>query len=192
MYENQYKNIENSSTRELINFLQLLADLNEEIELFAIGGTAMILSNIKEATKDIDFITTADYAKIKKLFSLAGLKERSDSKICNIWYFGNTRIDIFYGGFILGTQLSEDWEKLSQHIQTIGKLKLYILNWYDIIITKIARSEKRDIEDILEIIKKQKIDFKKLKEKYYSIAETSLIADFDLKFKHLEEKYDKR
>ncbi len=192
MYENKYKNPANSSLSELENFLQLLADLNIELELFAIGGTAMILKNIKESTKDIDFITTADYKEIKKLFFLAGLKEKNSSKLCNIWYLNNTRIDIFYGNFIMGISLPEDWKNNSENIRTLGRLKIYILNWYDIIITKIARSEKRDIDDILEIIKTQELDFKKLKERYYKIAETSLISNYDLKFKHLKKKYDKR
>ena len=55
MYENKYKNPINTKLEDLDTFLQLIADLDEEIELFAIGGTAMVLKNIKESTKDIDF-----------------------------------------------------------------------------------------------------------------------------------------
>lgn len=188
MYENKYKNLKDTGNEELNRFLQLIADLNINIEFFAIGGTAMVLKNIKEATKDIDFLTTLTYKDIKKLFILAGLKEKSSSKLCNIWYLGNIRIDIFYESFILGTSLPEDWKQISEHIRDIGKLKLYILNWYDIIITKIARSESRDIEDIIKIIKTQKISFNKLKKRYYALAPTSLISDYDYKFKHLESK----
>ena len=188
MYENKHKNIVNTGIEGLERFLQLIADLNVEIELFAIGGTAMVLKNIKESTKDIDFLTTAAYKDIKILFSLAGLKEESSSQVCNIWRLGSVRIDIFYSQFIMGITLPEDWKALSEHVKDIGKVKLFILNWYDIIITKIARSEPRDIDDIIAIIKKEKIDFKKLKERYYSIAETSLIPDWEYKFKHLERK----
>lgn len=185
MYENKYKNPKDSKQKELEGFLQLLADLNAEIELFAIGGTAMVMKNIKESTKDIDFLTTAKYETIKKLFGLAGLKEESSSQLCNIWKLNGLRIDIFYDGFILGASLLADWKELSEHIRDIGKIRLYILNWYDIIITKIARSELRDIGDCIQIIRKEKIDVKKLKKRYYSIAETALIADYDAKFKHL-------
>lgn len=104
---------------------------------------------------------------------------------CNIWRMGKTRIDIFYGD-IMGIPLPDDWKELSEHILDKGKLRLYILNWYDIIITKISRAEERDYKDIKRIIKKQKIDLKRLKERYYSIAETALIADYGYKFKHLE------
>jgi len=189
MYEDKYKNPHLTSLGELDNFLNLIADLNQPLELFAIGGTAMVLKNIKESTKDIDFLTTESQEKIKRLFTLAGLKEEGSDKICNIWRLDKTRVDIFYDGFIMGIPFPDDWKKLSEKIKEIGKIRLYILNWYDLIITKISRSEKRDIEDIIAIIKSQKLDFKFLKDRYYSIAETSLISEFDYKFKHLEREY---
>lgn len=192
MYENKFKNPTSTGLTELDHFLQLIADLDEEIELFAIGGTAMVLKGIKESTKDIDFLTTAKYESIKNLFQLAGLKEKSTSQLCNIWYLGNTRIDFFYSAFILGYSLPNDWRELSEHLKTIGKIKLFILNWYDIIITKIARNEPRDIEDGIAIIKHQKLDFKKLKERYYLYAETAIISDYDYKFQHFELKWSQK
>lgn len=188
MYENKYKNITDNASKELERFLQLIADLDEEIELFAIGGTAMVLKGIKEATKDIDFLTSSKYKTIKKLFESAGLKEQSTSGLCNIWKLNEIRIDIFYNSFILGTDLPEDWKDLSEHLKDIGKVKLFILNWYDIIITKLARSEDRDIQDCISIIKSQKIDIKRLEKRYYCLAETSLIADYDYKFKYFKGK----
>jgi hypothetical protein len=162
------------------------------LELFAIGGTAMVLKGIKESTKDIDFLTTEKQEKIRKLFNLAGLKEEDPTKLCNIWRLNDIRIDLFYEGFIFGIPFPNDWKILSEKLREIGKIKLYILNWYDLIITKISRSEKRDIEDIILIINKQKLDFNFLKDRYYALAETALISDFDYKFKHLEREYAKR
>ena len=156
MYENKYKNEPLTRLEDLDILLNLLADLNEPLELFAIGGTAMVLKRIKESTKDIDFLTAEKYEKIKKLFTLAGLKEESSNKLCNIWKLGNIRIDIFYDGFIMGIRFPDDWRKLSEKVKEIGKIKLYILNWYDLIITKISRAEKRDIEDIIAIIKRDR------------------------------------
>lgn len=192
MYEDKYKNKNTTAIEDLDNLLNLLADLDEPIELFAIGGTAMVLKKIKEATKDIDFLTIEKYEKIKKLFRVAGLKEESPNKICNIWRLNDIRIDIFYDGFIMGIPFPKDWIELSEKIKEIGKIKLYILNWYDIIITKISRAEKRDIEDAIAIIKSQNLNFNLIKERYYSIAETAIISEFDYKFKHLEKKYAQR
>ncbi len=191
MYENKFKNAEITNLADLNDFLNLIADLNKPLELFAIGGTAMVLKNIKESTKDIDFLTDERYEKIRDMFSLAGLREESPSKLCNVWRLGKTRIDLFYDGFIMGIPSPRNWKELSEKIKEIGKIKLFILNWYDLIITKISRSEKRDIDDIISITKSQNIDFNFLKERYYSIAETALIANYDYKFKHLEERYAK-
>ena len=125
MYENN-KNKTNSSLKDLESFLQLIADLDKEIELFAMGGTAMVLKNIKEATKDIDFLTASDYETINELFRLAGLREKDSSKLCNIWYLGDKRVDIFYDEFVMGITLPDDWRELSEYIRSIGKLRLYM------------------------------------------------------------------
>ena len=189
MYEDNYKNPIATNLDNLDTLLQLLADLNEELELYAIGGTAMILKNIKETTKDIDFLTTENQEKIRKLFNLAGLEEKDNSKLCNIWYLENIRIDLFYDEFIFGISLLNDWKDKSEHIKDIGKVKLYILNWQDILITKIARNEQRDIEDAIDIIKAENINFEDLKERYYNLAEESVISGYDEKFKALERAY---
>jgi hypothetical protein len=190
MYEDKYKNPIGTNLDNLDTFLHLLADLDEDLELYAIGGTAMILKNIKETTKDIDFLTTERQEKIRELFNLAGLKEKDTSKLCNIWYLEDIRIDFFYEEFIFGINLPDDWKDKSEHIKDIGKVKLYILNWQDIIITKIARNEQRDIDDTIDIIKAENINFKELKERYYKLAEGSLISDYDAKFKAFEHAYD--
>ena len=189
MYEDNYKNPIATNLDNLNTLLQLLADLNEELELYAIGGTAMILKNIKETTKDIDFLTAENQENIRKLFNLAGLKEKDPSKLCNIWYLENIRIDSFYDEFIFGITLPNDWKDKYEHLKDIGKVKLYILNWQDIIITKIARNEQRDIEDTIDIIKAENINFEELRERYYKLAEGSIISDYDAKFKALEKAY---
>lgn len=191
MYEDKYKNLGQTASRELRRLLNLLADLNEELELFALGGTAMVLRGIKEATRDIDFITSEPYAKIKRAFTRAGLKEEQSERVCNIWRLEETRIDLFYDGFILGVPFPEDWKELSEKLEDIGSVHLFILNWYDIIITKLARSERRDIEDVIAILRSQHLDFGMLKRRYYSLAETALIPEYDYKFKHMEEAYGK-
>ncbi len=189
MYEDKYKNPITTNLDNLNTFLQLLADLDKELEFYAISGTAMILKNIKETTKDIDFLTTENQEKIREHFNLAGLKEKDTSKLCNIWYLGGIRIDLFYDEFIFGINLPDDWKDKSEHIKDIGKVKLYILNWQDIIITKIARNEQRDIDDAIDIIKAENINFEELKERYYKLAEESIISDYDEKFKALGKSY---
>ena len=186
MYEDNYKNTKSTGIAELDDFLNLIADLDEELELYALGGTAMVLKGIKESTKDIDFITTKDKQVLRNLLIQAGLKEKS-SGIPNIWNFEDIRLDFFYDDVqIMGVPLTINWKEDSKLIKQIGKIKLFRLNWLDIIITKIARAENRDYEDMITIIRKENINFESLKKRYYEIAETSLIADYDAKFRHLE------
>src|SRR3989338_306036 len=155
MYENTYKNEGLTASRELEQFLNLLADLDEELELYALGGTAMVLKGIKESTKDIDFITTKDKQVLRNLLIQAGLKEKS-SGIPNIWNFEDIRLDFIYDdGQIMGVPLTTNWKEDSKLIKQIGKIKLFRLNWLDIIITKIARAENRDYEDMITIIRKE-------------------------------------
>ena len=183
--ENTYKNPNLTGLKELESFLQLIADLGEKIDLYAIGGTAMVIENIKESTKDIDFMTTTPQKEMRRLLTLAGLKEEDQSAACNKWYLGTTRIDLFYDGFVLNLQLSQDWKEQSKFIRQVGLIKLLRMGWRDIIFTKLDRNEPRDIEDCKDIITAQKISMKKLKAEYEEFAENS-IAHYKEKFMALE------
>lgn len=189
MYENRFTNKNETGPEELNLLLRLMADLDVEIELFAIGGTAMVMASIKAATRDIDFLTPMEYNSFRAMMERAGLKEDAHSSaLCGKWHIDSVRMDIFFGEMIMGIPLSTHWRKKSQHIKKIGKISLNILDWEDIIITKIARSEERDVEDIIAIIKHENLDAKKIKEHYYARAETALIQDYDVKFKYLEKR----
>ena len=117
MYEDNYKNPVSTASKELERFLQLIAD--EALDLYAMGGTAMVLKGIKESTRDIDFLSDADYSTIKKIFKSAGLDEKSSSQLCNIWMLGKVRIDVFYHSYILGTELPPNLKEKSELISTI-------------------------------------------------------------------------
>jgi hypothetical protein len=155
MYENKYKNIKSTGITELDDFLNLIADFNEPIDFYAIGGTAMVLKGIKESTKDIDFLTTKGKEELRKILTEAGLRETSKGEP-NIWHFEDLRLDFFHDDSqIMGVPLTNNWKNNSELIKTIGKIRLFILNWFDIIITKLSRAENRDYEDIKAIIQKQ-------------------------------------
>lgn len=186
MEENNYKNIKISKRTDLEEFLEIIARQDINVELFAMGGTAMVLAGIKESTKDVDFMTTANYETIQKLFSVSGFSEKSNSDLCNVWYYGDLRIDIFYNEFILGISLLDDWKEKSIFVRKINNVEMYILNWFDLIITKLSRSEQRDVDDIIKIIRSQNVDLKKLKDRFFYLSEISLIHMPEYKFWYLE------
>jgi hypothetical protein len=112
MYEDKYKNKKDTNIDELDDFLRLLADINEDIELFAIGGTAMVLKGIKESTKDIDFLTNAKRKELRRILSKLGLKELSAGSP-NIWQFEDIRIDFF---MTMGRLWASPWEIIGEVI----------------------------------------------------------------------------
>ena len=163
MEDDKYKNLNESDIEELDSFIRLVATLDRELELYAIGGTAMVLSGHKPATKDIDFLTTLKQSEIKGRFDLIELKEIDTCPMCNKWRFNEKRLDIFYTetGMIMGFPLTDNWKENSKLFRKAGKTKIFILNWEDIISTKLARGENRDFEDILKILENEDIDFEK-------------------------------
>src|SRR3989339_889765 len=81
--ENKYKNILESGEKQLEILLNLLADTNQQIDIYAVGGTAMVLAGHKSSRRDIDFFTTNSYQEIKNLFEKIALKEIDSTKACN-------------------------------------------------------------------------------------------------------------
>lgn len=173
MKANKFKNENASSIEELNSFMTLLASLNRNIEFYALGGTAMVLAGIKPSTRDIDFLTTLNQSEIKEVFEKMGLEEIDDSPLCNKWKFNKKRLDIFFSNYnmIMGFPLIENWKELSFLHKELRKAKIFILDWEDIISTKLARGELRDFEDIITILKKEKIDFIRFESNFKRRAE---------------------
>lgn len=175
MKEDKYKNIIESEIESLNSLTTLLASLNKKIDLYALGGTAMVLAGHKPATRDIDFLTTLSIKEVRELFELAGLTEHLGGfdAICHKWDFKGIRVDIFYGAsyMIMGFPLSNSWKESSKLIDKKKNLSIFILNWEDIISTKLARGEPRDFNDILTIIKEEKIDFNRFAKDFYEKAQ---------------------
>lgn len=188
MIQNKYKNDRESKRNDLESFIRILSEFGEKINIYAIGGTAMVLAGHKPATKDIDFLTTKSYKEMRGALEKIGLKEMSSNKLCNKWIFSERRLDIFYSdsGQIMGFPLHSKWEANSKLIKEIGFVKIYILNWIDIISTKLARGEPRDIEDIISIIKNEKINFEKFEKHFLENSEISA-GSFDKHKNNLKE-----
>ncbi len=105
--------------------------LKKKITIVAVGGTAMTLLGLKPSTIDIDLcINSKDKKELEKAL---------DKKF---------RVDIFTDGFIFSEQLPSDYVKKSKEILELKHLMLKALSPVDIVITKAARLNARDEEDI--------------------------------------------
>lgn len=148
--------------------------LKRKLNLIACGGTALTLLGIKPSTKDIDFMVPVpkEYDSLIKLLKDLGYKPATGAGWARDEGFV---FDLFRGKSVHTTEL------LFSPLETGGSIPfrtgtehIYvgILNFYDIIISKMFRGAPVDTEDCLMLFeaKKGQIDIEKLKSKYMETA----------------------
>ena len=129
--------------------------IKRKVRLIACGGTAMTLLDVKVSTKDIDFIVSNDkeYAYLTGILKDIGYKNEGGFRWKREKEFFD--IDLFAGKYIHTTELLESPLEEKNHIflQNIGRLYLGILNYYDLISSKLLRGSSVDFEDCLMLVK---------------------------------------
>ncbi len=136
---------------ELLDFLGILdKHMEKQIELIAVGGTAMTLLGIKTSTIDIDFeVKPEDFPALKTALNIPH----------------GYRIDVFTNGLIFSQQLPADYREKSMPIKNFKNIRLLALHPIDIVVTKIGRLNERDKEDIKSCIKKFGLTRRQIKER---------------------------
>ncbi len=126
---------------ELLAFLgEVDKELDRDITLVAVGGTALTILGVKPSTVDIDFtLPSEDYDEFKR-----ALKNTPHGY----------RVDYWKDGFVFSQVLPEDYLKKSRAIRKMKHIQLKALHPVDIVITKIGRLDQRDKVDIQSCIKK--------------------------------------
>ena len=161
----------------LIWLKEIDSKLENKVVLTAVGGTAMTLLDLKESTIDIDFDINKGNDEFKKL----------------VLQSKKFRVDIFQNGYIFSEQLPEDYVDIAFEYKSIKfkNINLKILNPIDIILTKSARYNARDEEDIAILVKKIKIDKLKLKKRFLEVLESyaGLEANFKYNFEFILKKH---
>lgn len=109
--------------------------LQRNITLVAVGGTAMTLLSLKPSTIDVDFSLSRED---KILF---------EKNLIKGW-----KVDLFVDGYIFSEQLPSDYIDKAKHILSLKHIELKALDPVDIVITKAARLNARDEEDIQALV----------------------------------------
>jgi hypothetical protein len=154
--------------------------------MYALGGTALTILHIKRSTLDIDINidSNAEYTYICKIFEQIGFEKTGGIR----WLTQEgLAFDLFYGSNILGTTLLPDCLGEAKFIQSFGNIELYTLSLYDIIISKLARGDSRDFDDIKSIFDNEKIDVENLTERYRKTMDASIVANHKQKLLDLIE-----
>lgn len=133
--------------------------LKRKVHLIACGGTAMTLLGIKASTKDIDLLAPNidEYEYLLKQLKQLGYRSTSG------WGWARDKgfvFDIFKGKLIHTTELLESPLKETNNtlIKEFNHVYLGVLNYYDIIISKLFRATSQDIEDCLALINAKQKD----------------------------------
>ncbi len=128
--------------RRLIDFLEEVGEeLNHNITLVAVGGTAMTLLGLKPSTIDVDFTGPSD--------DISAFKHAMK----NVAH-GFT-VHCYPDGLVFSQILPNNYISKSVTIKSRFKhIELRALHPVDIVVTKIGRLDSRDKQDIEACIKK--------------------------------------
>jgi len=152
----------------------------KKVQIIACGGTAMTLLDIKESTKDIDFMVPKqnEFDYLIKVLQQAGYYQGQSGG----WQRdAGFRIDFFTGNKIHTTELMESPLQKNNHllIKQYGYIYLGILNYYDLIISKLFRGSTVDFQDCLLLFRKKReeININVLKTRFHKTSSFDISED---------------
>lgn len=164
--------------------------MRRKVHLIACGGTALTLMDIKPSTKDVDFIVPneSEHRYLINILKELGYKQTSGagwSKSGDIFVF-----DLFAGKSIHTTELLESPLEKENHktFKEFSKIYIGILNYYDLIGSKLCRGAAVDFEDCLMLVsaRRDEIDIGHLQEHARELASYDISED---KFVHNIERF---
>jgi hypothetical protein len=142
--------------------------------LIAVGGTAMTLLGIKESTKDVDFTVPIhkEYVRLLRFLAKTGYRE---SEEVNGWVHPEDPLFVFQffpGNRVFTTDLLYPPLEEGNHILIRKYRHIYLgtLNLTDLIITKIFRGDRADIEDCVQVFSTGKVKAEELLKRYLEAA----------------------
>ena len=144
--------------------------LKKKVHLVACGGTAMTLIGVKASTKDIDFIVPVvnEYDYLIKTIKALGYKPVSGYG----WAKDKGFIfDLFKGKRVFTTELLDSPLEPERNTMLVEFSHIYlgVLNYYDLMTSKLFRGTSVDIDDCIALLRSKKSEIN--------------IADFTRRFK---------
>jgi len=146
--------------------------LKFRVHLIGCGGTALTLLDIKESTKDIDFIVPIqnEYDRFVGFLKAIGYKDRGGGLA-----HGHDPYFIYqlYGGKrVFTTELLDSPLREGKHTQIKRYRHIYlgVLNLVDLIITKMFRGTRADVDDCVAAFSTGGVKPEELLERYSETA----------------------
>jgi hypothetical protein len=140
---------------------QELADLlDEAVDVYLIGGGALTLQELKNATKDIDLIveTAAELERLRESLVAADYsfpedirEEYEDLEAAFILEKGARRFDVFHRQVAGELMLTDTMKERSQHLLDAGPLTVRMVSLNDIFLFKSVANRADDVDDMVTL-----------------------------------------
>jgi uncharacterized nucleotidyltransferase DUF6036 len=153
---------------EFIRELDTLLD--EPFELHCIGGFAAVVAyGLPRSTNDLDYFSLIPFNRVPDLDKIAG--EGSALARKHKVYVHHAAV----------ASVPENYEERMTELFPGGfkKIRLFVLDPYDIVLSKLSRNIERDREDVDYIAKTRKLDSRVLRERYEKELRAVLIGPVD-------------
>ena len=154
--------------------------LRRKVHFVACGGTALTLLDIKASTKDVDFLVpeTVEYDYLVKILKELGYRSASGSG----WARDDGFIfDLFRGKCVHTTELLESPLDRGNNIpvKEFSYIYLGVLNYYDLLISKIFRGTSVDMDDCIMLVKAKKaeVDIGRFSQRFKETASYDVSED---------------
>ena len=150
--------------------------MNFRVHLIACGGSALTLLKIKDSTKDIDFIVPEvnEYDRLIKFLKALDYREKGNGLAHDD--DPNFIYQFWRGNKVFTTDLLYSPLEADRHItvKTWPHIYLGVLNFIDLIITKMFRGYPVDREDCLDAFAAGDVDAEELYARYSEAARYDL------------------
>ncbi|MBU0604920.1 MAG: hypothetical protein KKH77_01380 [Candidatus Omnitrophica bacterium] len=154
--------------------------LKRKVHLVACGGTALTLLDIKASTKDIDLLMpeTDEYNYLLKILKDLGYKSASGVGWARDDGF---TFDLFRGKSVHTTELLESPLVKGNNVpvKEFSYIYLGVLNYYDLLISKLFRGTGVDMDDCMMLMKAKRteIDIARLSQRFKETASYDVSED---------------
>ncbi len=149
-----------------------------KFNLYSIGGTKLMLENIKPSSRDLDFVVAR-----KDFLALSEI-------VAEIKYEKGIVIDLFKDGNMPGYKIPDYQNKSKKLSYHFNKLNLFCLGDLTFAITKIIASRRTDLEDLINFFKVKDLSEKSLRKRFSEfILEQNKSDHITLKFENFLENY---
>ncbi len=133
--------------------------IKRKVHLVACSGTALTLLGIKPSTKDVDLIVPHpdEHKYLINVLKQLGYEPASGSG----WARDDGFIfDLFRGKRVHTTELLDSPLDIGKNIliKEFSHIYLGVLNYYDILITKLFRASSVDVDDCMALMKAKSVD----------------------------------